>query len=646
MRAIDPRKAVPAILLSACIACGGGGDSSTSLQGLLQESPWTTLGSRDAPSEQAEANLSNADARWVDYDTPERFPRTVTLANQYITMADGTRLAANVILPADENGRAVETPLPTVLVQTAYNKDFTDLSPALSGGGDYIVQRGYSQVVVDTRGTGRSEGQWESFGELEQSDYPAVVAWVREQPWSTGDIGVTGASLLGITSLLTAAQQPPGVKAVFAVVPMADAYRDIAFSGGQVNVGFLPFWLGLVTQFGVLHPSLADDTPQSLQTAFEHAVAAVTHFQVPQILRATAGDPAAIYDGEFWKIRSPLEKTPSIAVPTFIVGGARCLFQRGQPLLYEELKGHVPSKLLMLPGDHVQAASGEGLPTDGVPVLDHVLVQWFDEYVKGMDVGAAALPNVTQYVFGHGHYATATDWPHPLAHAERLHLRGNKRLTSERPAAGEASQNVIQQPANGICSQSTAQWTGGVLGVFGVNPPCFTDDSIVELLEVTYDTAPMEEDLYFNGPIQADVWLSSTSNDAPVVVRVADVSPSGTPFPLTHGIMQASLREVDESKSRFLDGEMIQPWHPFTQESVDPPGAGNVVLVPIEIFPTAALIKKGHRLRISVGASDFPHGLPPLPSAVNQLPGVLTIHSDAEHPSSIVLPVVSAGSLG
>jgi len=47
---------------------------------------------------------------------------------------------------------------------------------------------------------------------------------------------------------------------------------------------------------------------------------------------------------------------------------------------------------------HLQAKLGQGLPVDGVPVLDYIKLQWFDPYLKGMDVGADQLLNVTQYV--------------------------------------------------------------------------------------------------------------------------------------------------------------------------------------------------------------------------------------------------------
>ncbi|EPX97819.1 MULTISPECIES: hypothetical protein [Ralstonia] len=50
------------------------------------------------------------------------------------------------------------------------------------------------------------------------------------------------------------------------------------------------------------------------------------------------------------------------------------------------------------------------------------------------------------------------------------------------------------------------------------------------------------------------------------------------------------------------------------------------------VFTTSALISKGHKLRVAVGASNLPQG-------------VLTFYSDATQPSKVVLPVVPASAL-
>lgn len=558
---------------------------------------------------------------------------------QYITMSDGERLAVGVTRPVAPGDGIVEEPLPVILTLTGYNKSL----PAIPAANEFLVRRGYVHVSVDVRGTGGSTGEWEAFSEREQQDYLEVMEWVAGQSWCDGSVGTWGASFMGITQLLTAAHQHPAHKAAFAIVPMGDAYRDIVFNGGQTNVGFIPLWMGLVTALGVIPPqALADDPELGLEILLDHVLNAVLNFTMPTIADSVIGG-GRNYDSEFWRLRSPLEVADRIEIPTFIVGGLNDIFQRGEPMLYEAISEQAEARLLIGPWQHLGGSSGEGLPADGVPDLDHLALAWFDRYLKGMGTGAEAMPPVTQYYYGEERYVTAADWPHPQARATRLYLQPDGSLQNAAPTLEDGRRLVLQQPVNGLCSTSTSQWTAGVLGLLML--PCFEDNRLTETLELTYTTPPMTKDFVINGPIQADIWISTTALDAGTVVRVTDVAPNGTSRELTNGILTASLRAVDEDRSRYLDGEMIQPWHPFTAASRQPLAIDEVVKLPIEVFPTSAVIREGHRLRVTVGASDFPHGLPPITDLVDQLAGVLTVYSDAERPSSVVFPTVPVSAL-
>jgi len=609
-----------AALLSLA-ACGGGGGS----------------GSGDGGS-------AGADAKWFTYERAEDYPGMLQLAEQKIAMSDGVELSAKVALPTDAAGAAVEGTFPVILTQTGYNKSLASAVPAFPTFNGFLVQRGYAHVAVDVRGTGASGGNWEAFSEREQLDYKEVMDWVATQPWSNGRVSTWGPSFMGITQIFTAAHQHPAHQAVFAVVPMADAYRDIVFAGGQVNVGFIPLWMGLVTGLGVIP---ADPSAQTPQTVVEHLVSALTGFQVPVIANAALGLDGKNYDSAFWRTRSPIEVADRVKIPTFIVGGLNDIFQRGEPLLYEAIRRNTNAKLLIGPWTHIDASSGAGLPADGVPDLDHIALMWFDQYLKDKDAGATRVPNVTQYLSGAEHYAVADDWPHPQAQPERWFLRGDNTLTQARPAAGEASHPTLPIPVAGLCSLSTSQWTAGALGL--VPLPCFGGDNTLNELPllgaITYTTAPMDQDYYLNGPIQADLWVSSAMSDAGIAVRVTDVDEGGTSQELTNGILTASLRQLDASRSRMLGGQMIQPWHPYTEASRQPLEAGVPVLASVEIFPTSTVIKKGHSLRIAISTADFPHGLPPVTDLLDQLLGVLTVYSDAEHPSSVVVPVVPVSAI-
>src|SRR5690606_21210633 len=133
--------------------------------------------------------------------------------------------------------------------------------------------------------------------------------------------------------------------------------------------------------------------------------------------------------------------------------------------------------------------------------------------------------------------------------------------------------------------------------------------------------------------------------DALASVAVSLVSPDGTSRGLTNGQLLASHRAVDQTKSRHLAGQSIQPWHPFTEAARLPVTAGDPMLLPVEVFPTSVVIPAGHRLRVTVAAYDVPHALPPAPAALTAtLGGPVTVLSEPDHPSSIVVPVVAAAA--
>jgi len=177
-------------------------------------------------------------------------------------------------------------------------------------------------------------------------------------------------------------------------------------------------------------------------------------------------------------------------------------------------------------------------------------------------------------------------------------------------------------------------------------PPCYYDSSEVEVDALNYESAPMNEDYYINGPIQADIWIDSTVTEAVVSVRVDEVSPDGSVvLPLTNGLLAATSRSVDEARSRYLDGDMIQPFHYLTEEQVAEVVPGEVFKMQIEIFPTSAIIRQGHRLRISLSPSNQAQGIMNIPQQENSEGGITTIHSSPEYPSSVVLPIVPLSAL-
>jgi putative CocE/NonD family hydrolase len=561
-------------------------------------------------------------------------------------MSDGVVLRADVVRPADATGQAVETKLPVLVTITAYNKTLLAAGGADLAGADptYLVKRGYIQVTVDARGTGSSGGRWGAFSARENKDAGEIMSWAHSQPWSDGTTGMTGPSYMGISQLFAAAAKPPGLKAIFPQVPAADVYRDVVASGGQLDVGFMPQWLALVTAAGLIPPAYATADPTSAIGVVIDRILTAGTFTSPLLLTAAlGGDPA--YDGPFYSERSPINIIDKVDVPTFFIGGEHDLFQRGTPLLFERLRQRdVPTKLIFGPWDHLEGSAGEKVADAGYGAIEELQLRWFDRWLKGSPDEAldTDIPNLTYFDQGPDAWLTSSDW---ITNQRATSYRLSGRATNAKPAglttgaAQDGTSDVLPVPVAGLCTRSTNQWTVGIMNMMRIENPCLKDNELNDKLGVVFETEPVTEPVTIQGPINAHLFASSNSGEGMLSVAVEDVAPDGTVSRLTGGWQVLSHRALDESQTRRLDGKIIQPYHPFTRAVQKKLARGEVAPIDVEVFPTAATIRPGHRLRLAVQAFDVPHLLPTAPAALGHLT-VMKVHTSEQYPSELTLPTV------
>jgi uncharacterized protein len=543
-----------------------------------------------------------------------------------LTMSDGVVLRADVHRPAKADGTTAAGRFPVILTQNPYNKNVSGGS-----GGDYFVQRGYVFVQTDVRGTGSSAGQWDAFGDREQKDGLEVANWAtsKKRPWSNGELGLWGPSYMAINQFFTAAQHPRGLKAMFPIVPAGDVYRDVVASGGQIDAGFIPLWFGLVTGAGLVPPAVNQTRPDATLTTLLQHVGGALGFQVPMLVSAALGSDAG-YDGPFYRKRSPLSVVDEIDVPTFVTAGQYDIFQRGTPMLFDRMqKNGVDTKLLIGPWTHAEAATGAGLEGSGINSMAEMALRWFDTHLKGLPDTTLDrdIAPVTYHEIGSGKWRTMQSWLGSEVRAKTYALG-----SALKPVGGDT---IVPLPVQGLCSRSTAQWTAGALAI----PGCATDNRINDALGVSYETEPATSDLAFSGPLNADLSVSTTGTDGLISVSVEDVAPDGSVDRITGGWQTMRHRAVTASKSRTLNGQVVQPWHPFTRDAEQPVKPGQIYRVPVEVFPTGAVIEKGHRLRVTVHSYDVPHLLPNVKQLVRGIAGVVTVHHTTTNPSTLILPV-------
>ena len=275
-------------------------------------------------------------------------------------------------------------------------------------------------------------------------------------------------------------------------------------------------------------------------------------------------------------------------------------------------------------------------------------LRWFDHWLYGMNTKIGAIPKVTQYAYGKERYKVQPDWPDPRLKPRRRYLRGGGRITRPAPTTAEQPLAFTQNPTAGVCTQSTSQWTAGL----GDGIPCTSDGTADAANSATYSSKPLPRKLELSGPILANLWVKTTGSDAVVAVRVQDVAPDGKATELTAGWLAGSFRAVDRKRSRYVRSRrgrdttrkghpvLLQPWHPFTRESVLPVTPNEPMRLPVEVFPTRATLKAGHRLRITVAGGDFAHQVPPLPQLADSLGGRVQVLTEPGHASYVELPAI------
>lgn len=579
------------------------------------------------------------------------------LCNVPITMSDGVVLRADVFLPAP-SGR-----FPTALTVTGYNKDATTApvegcAPGAGGGGEdpNMVRDGYAVMVLDDRGTGASGGQWDSWGARTQEDYQEVLDWIQRQPWSNGSVGDYGGSYMGITGLLVAeadaervaAGKPRAVKAVLAVVPMADAYRDVTFHGGAVDAGFIPLWLGLTTADSDEPPSTLVSDPASALNTYPGHLANSFQFAGEKLLSTTMGGDAA-YDGPFYRLRSPITRIASLRIPVMWQGGWWDIFQRGEPLLYEKLVNS-PDKVWFQTPNYHSESDATVWGQMGIGTEEQVGLRWFDHWLKGEDNGVQNLPPVNLYTMGAGRWEHPSTWPLPNARYTPYHLGAGKSgssnslndgtlSTTKQTLPGGDTEPLL--PASSPCSRLTSQWTAGIVSGVG---SCETDGSTYEASSLTYTTPPLKSDTEVTGPIVGHLWAElNGATDATLIAVLSDVNPQRQSNQLTAGYLLASQRAVDPKLSTYAHGVMIRPWHPFTRASQQPVTPGDPQLFQIEIYPTSNVFKAGDRIRLTIGTANTPGTATPVPDLLNEAGGELRVLRGPTYDSYVQLPVIPAG---
>ena len=586
----------------------------------------------------------------------------IRCAVEQAPMRDGVRLATEVYLPAGTG------PFPVILQRTPYNRRSPSPGSNCDAAvGRYFAERGYALLNQDTRGRYRSEGEFDAMRQEAADGYDAVE-WAATQPWSNGRVGMIGGSYVGLTQWQAAIEQPPHLVAIAPHYSSSDYHEGWTYQGGALDLWFAQSWTS---------QTLAPDT---LQRRLEAAGTPAN--QVRQVVDAFVtegrekllddwlwqlpladlpafrrnGNIAAYYDewlarpsyDDYWADLDVETKYPRIQVPALVTGGWYDIFHEGTIRNFEGMRatgGSDPArqgtKLIMRALCHACPPDTTAGEIDFGPAntldLNATWARWFDYWLKGIDTGIQDEPPVRLFVMvppdegtaGGGFWVTADEFPLSDAVETPFYLRSGGHANS---AAGDG---VLSGDGPGGQADGYTYDPGNPVPTVGGNMCCRNDllpsgafdQRDVERRDdvLVYTTDPLEEDLTVIGPVAVELWAASSARDTDFTAKLVDVHLDGYAHNVAEGIRRARYRNSDYTTSWITPGAV----HDYT----------------IDLGYTATVFRRGHRIRLEVSSSNFPHFDRNLNTAADfgqgaeLQPATQRVLHDDLHPSRLVLQV-------
>ena len=583
--------------------------------------------------------------------------------SHYIAAEDGTRLAADVYLPAGagHTSEAADPPAadadaryPALLTLTRYRRGLEDPETGerintLSGLDRHFLTHGYALVKVDARGSGASFGTRPvEYGRQEVLDAYDVVDWVVSRAWSDGTVGAYGTSYTGTTAELLAAVNHPAVKAVIPGWSDFDAYPSPIRPYGLLARGFIETWGGLVGR-------MDDNDVEAMEVGVRRvdedvdgsllAAAVAEHAANPDVFAsvlATEYRDDVVGGGQSWAEIGPIQWKAEIersGVPMLVlVSWMDAGTADGTLLRFRHFSN--PQKVLILASTHgggysasPYAVSGEPLPPDP-SLADQMELRrlFFDHHLKGDDNGVDEWPPMRFFNLGEEAYHDTEIWPPAGTTTTTLYMDSGGRLTGDPDAVTAGSDQYTVDP--GVTTGPGNRW----MAQMGAPILNLDDRGEMDARMLTYTTEPLESDLQVAGYPVITLSLASDREDGALFVYLEDVDPQGRSRYVTEGGLRLIHRKA--AANPYFEGE--EPYHSFARSDAEPMPPGEAETMSFRLWPIAALIRAGHRIRVAIAGADA--GMfDPVPADGE---ATLTVYSGGEDGSRIELPVVEGGLSG
>jgi putative CocE/NonD family hydrolase len=549
-----------------------------------------------------------------------------------IPLRDGVRLNATVYQPHSQ-----KEALPVVFTFTPYIGDsYTDRAM-------YFASHGYVYALVDVRGRGNSDGEFEPFVNEGRDGYD-VTEWLGKQAYCNGKVAMWGGSYAGFDQWSVAKEFPSHLATI---VPAAAAHPGVDFPF-QYNILY-PYemqWLtftsgrtGNTSTFG--NESFWNQKSREMYK---------THVAFDGYDKAV-GNPSPVFqkwvqhpvpDAYYDAMVPSEEQYKRLSLPILTITGHYDGDQPGaftfykRHMQYGSAKARADHYLIIGPWDHAGTRTPKremgGLKFAEASALDlnKLHTEWYDWTTKSGAKPAFLKKRVAYYVMG------AEEWKY----ADTLESIANGALTFYLSSSG-GTPDVFHSGALAETKPVGAppdSWTYDPLdnrpgdAEPAENPSYLTSQAgALDLFGegVVYHSEPFAGATEVSGFAKLTLWLAMDVPDTDLSVDLYEILADGSSIALTSATMRARYRES------------------LRQEKLVP--AGKPEKYTFENFSFfSRQIAKGSRLRLAVHSLNSPSveknynsgGVVAKETAKDARTAHIQLLHDAEHPSALELPTV------
>jgi hypothetical protein len=603
--------------------------------------------------------------------SPAQYPGYVC-RSLYVPGYDGTKLAVDVVRPADADGNVVEEPLPVVFMASRGGR-FSDGSRPGPPGNEfngngalalYLVARGYVYVAAEMRGCGASFGVNDSFASRENRlDVAALIEWMTGQPWCDGNVGMMGGSNRSFIQVCTAGDvAPKGLKAITPCVSNINFYYTVYPNGvscipNKILSGHMGSRKLSKEEFLAMVAPVDDDPDGDLayeayeKDQYPNNVNFMGNLLVPNMCRDTVNE-------RFGK-RPNLELTALPHTGKFRQSGIRQHQIAGW--FDASVGGQIAARnawggtILIGPWGHFGAIRGTYRPEKYPEETVHIAEEhkrWFDWSLKGIDNGWDREPPIRYYTIGAepGKRWRSTDrFPLKETVYTELYLDGGPsgtvtsvndgRLSAVKPEREEKDEYRVdlsiqmfeKKPSGETYDIYNREWDGDMT-------------KGVDERSLTFTGEPLgEEDLReMTGFPIVELWVSSTINDGDFIAVLEEVLPDGRSRFITDGKLRASHRTIAPNEVWDAAG---MPFHPGMEEDVKArleEGLAEPVLLKFHMEPISYQFGVGSRIRLTVFCAEMATYQHPMYDPFD--PPTVSLHRGGDRASRIVLPLIPANA--